>query len=66
MQWGLPCSSVGLSSSQHGACGPPGTSCSTFSSSRKTPPTMDPTCDVMHTLLIQLSFRQETKETVPK
>jgi hypothetical protein len=27
---------------------------------------MGPTCDVMHTLLIQLSFRQETKETEPR
>jgi hypothetical protein len=66
MHWGLPCSSAGLSSSHLGACGPLGTSCSTFFSLGKTPLTMGPTCNVMHVLLIQLSFIQETKETVPK
>jgi hypothetical protein len=66
MHRGLPCSSTGLSSSQLGACGPPGTSCSTFSSSGKTPMTTGPTCDVMYTLLIQLSIIQEPKEIKPR
>jgi hypothetical protein len=43
MHQGLPFSSIELSSSQLGACGPPETPCSTFLSSEKTPLTMGPT-----------------------
>jgi hypothetical protein len=43
MDRGLPCS--GLSSSKLVACGPPGTSDSTFSSFGTSPPTSGPTCD---------------------
>jgi hypothetical protein len=39
------------------------TSCSPIFSSRKTPPTTSPTCDDMHTRLIELCIRHETKET---
>jgi hypothetical protein len=42
MHRGLPCS--GLSISKLVACGPPGTSCSTFSF-KMSPPTSGPTCD---------------------
>jgi hypothetical protein len=45
MHWSLPCSSVRLRSSQLGACGPPRTYCSTYSSFEKAPPTTGPTCD---------------------
>jgi hypothetical protein len=62
MHQGLPYSSDGLSFSQHGACGPPGTSCSTFSSSSgKTPMTMDLTCDDMHMLLILIKLYSRRK-----
>jgi hypothetical protein len=45
MHQGLSCSSARLRSSQLGACGPPRTSCFTYSSSGKAPPTTGPTCD---------------------
>jgi hypothetical protein len=50
MHQGLPCS--GLSSSKLVACGPPGTSCSTFSSFGTSPPIEDPTCDDDSRILI--------------
>jgi hypothetical protein len=43
MDRGLPCSA--LISSKLVACGPPGTSCSTFSSFGTTPPMAGRTCD---------------------
>jgi hypothetical protein len=43
MHRGLPYS--GLSSSKLIACGPPETSCSTFSSFETSPPMSGPTCD---------------------
>jgi hypothetical protein len=64
MHRGLPHSR--LSSSKLVACGPPGTSCSTFPSFGMIPSTTGPTCDDDACVLINLSFIQELIETEPR
>jgi hypothetical protein len=65
MQQGLPCYDDGLRCSTLGACGPPSSSCETFSSFGKTPIVTGPTCVDDAQLLIKWTWFKNIRKLAP-